>query len=1296
MKNFCRGLLLSAVVGFLSCPLSAVELVYTAGIEQSMSFFASFDKGLEADSAAGDKKGTVFGDLSPDKLLVPGLRNQALRIGYSPDRKERYTVNYSPEKNISSQNGTVMFWIKSEDWQSNGKQFNMFFSAKNSKEVLFVYKYSGDNLFFILGPAGGGWSIAKENIGKWLTGEWHFITCTWTPEELRLFVDGNMKSAVPRKGYDGSEFSSMQAGALTWEGEAGLSVIDELKVFSKALDADSIATEFAKYGVSNQDKVPLVTVGEKTPKLDGKINEGEYSFSGTGFLETNGKYADKQSRYYLSYDKENLYVAVSSPQEKPLKSDNTIRDGNVWLDDSVELWLGNAAEGNSCQIIVNSKGTVFDAKHGKLFDSSWDLAGLRSSSVFEKGIWTIEIAVPLKELDIKSGDDLQLNIGRTFYSDGICFTCIAPVRKQLGYSDKANFFKLSLNSSTPTINLSDIGELNAGNVKFKMNSDSPKVSSSINYTTIEKSWVDETFKNTSTAPSSFKFERKDLNSGGRFTINIFDSNNIIYRGFFQTKLPSPVSVEYIYTDIQKQLLLLVVKNESGNDNGEMLVSLTDRKSKEKTEKRFPVKREQLISEVSWDISKLPEGDYDLEAAYVDQSGKNGEKFVQYYRKTSSPAPWDDTRIGIYNDVPVPWVPLKSDAAQTKALKQIYSFGNAVFPVSITANNRTITSRPISVCIDGKSDENNGKSELVKNTPRQAFYKSSAKIGNVKLDANIKIDFDGMVWVDLTMCPAAGQTAEIKKMSIDIPLKKDFAEQVHANGGDTHKAKFGFTGIVPKEGWYKNLFEKPTFWVGNDDAGLSWFAENLKGWHLQKHEKSVEIIPGANESILRLNIVDTPLTLNGERMISFGFQGTPVKEPNNTPRANRVSREWGMYWNPCTYFNYYDNAPEFTDIKAVSSYDNIFKGKRSFHYIGSNGASPYMPEWGYWGKKWTGRTLGDYIIETDVRSLEKRNKWVWTYACLDSKSFREFLLWQLDNCIETQKINNLYYDLVGPRMCNNAEHGCGWTDDFGNRYSTMNLLGCRDFQMRIYELMKKKKPDSMHLFHITNAPAISAVDSFADALVEGETFFGNDLVEKETYFGIYTPEQFRVSYYGHKWGTPVIYIPQFARAAYFFKPERMKLWKQDEPPAEMKKAMRHFLGYAFIHDMGIWTDINTIYKDQDNSWKIFKDFLGTWDGSEEFVPYWNADSPIKISSANPKRVIASAYRKGDKAVLVVMNDTAEKQDIGITVDGAKLFKHPCKTAILSPDAKPLPLKDGVSQASIPEQDFAIYLVKPIDN
>jgi hypothetical protein len=241
-------------------------------------------------------------------------------------------------------------------------------------------------------------------------------------------------------------------------------------------------------------------------------------------------------------------------------------------------------------------------------------------------------------------------------------------------------------------------------------------------------------------------------------------------------------------------------------------------------------------------------------------------------------------------------------------------------------------------------------------------------------------------------------------------------------------------------------------------------------------------------------------------------------------------------------------------------------------------------------------------------------------------------------------------------------------------------------------MKKKQPGSIHIYHVTNAPAVTAVTAFADAVVDGETFFGNELVEKETYFGIYTPRSFRVAYYGQKWGTPTIYTCQLRRCSLKCNPARAKLWDQENPPLEMKKAMRHFLGYMLVHDIQIWAAMKNLHKYQNAAWKTFRDFLGEWDGNEEFTPYWHTDSPVKISSSAPKRIIASLYRRGDKAVIVVMNDTAVKHDINIAVDGNKLFKHPCKIRVMDAGKKTLPFERDSWISQVPGEDFTIYLVK----
>lgn len=1296
MKSLKTGLFLFVFINYSLNSAFADDHLFNSGIKQYMTFHASFDDNLNADSASGDKKAKLFQHVPTPKIFAPGVRNQALCIGNVSAPKERYTVRYSPDKNISSEKGTVTFWIKPEDWKPNGKQFNIFFSARTVESNMFIYKYPGENFCLLeeYKNKSYGNTMAGTNIGNWITGEWHFIACTWTANEFRLYVDGKQRSAVKRKYCPPTEFTVMQLGSCGWEVESGLSLIDEVKIYSIALDTDDINSEYLKYGIRSQSNLSVLTVGKKTPILDGKIDNEEYAFSGTGFFEPGGKYAHKQSHYHLSYDENNFYIAVTSDQKNPLKSDNKIHDTSIWQDDSVELWLFNVDTNTKYQIIVNSQNAVFDKKYtDTVEETGWNLPELRSFSRQENDRWIIEIAFPLKSINMNFNDDWRLNIARTFHADGSYSSCLSPVRKQLGYSDSSNFFKLVFKPDAPMIKISTIGDLNKQNVDFLFKSNSSSVICRLNYTTDDQCWFDETLKNEQNQSKKLEYKKNSLNPGGSLTVKISDQKDILYYSSFEVKLPSPIVVQYIYTEISKQLLRIVTKNESGIGQGKIHMSLTDKKTAKKIERNIDIPSEQLIFEIPWNISHLPDGDYDFEAAYIDPSGNSGEKFVQYYRKMPSPTPWDDTKIGCYKDVPCPWKPLNADLSKVEALKQVYYFDKKLLPAMIISNNKTITSRPITICINGTIESNSGSVELIKNTPREVVYKSHAKIANVNFNANVKIDYDGMLWVDLDISPINTNPIIIRQMYIDIPLKKEFAEQVHANDGDTYNLKDGFTGIVPEKGWHKNLFKKPAFWIGNEQAGLSWFAENLKGWHMQNHENSVEIIPGKSESIVRLNIVDTPLNLLGNRSLSFGFQGTPVKDPITSIRANRLGTEWG-WANQNIYFNYYDPDPEFVDIDYLSHLrDYVYKGKKFFHYILSNGASPYAPDWGYWGKIWTCGELGNYRIETNVHTLKRRNKWVWTYTCLNSKSFRNHLLWSVARCIDDKfiNINNLYYDLVGPRMCSNEEHGCGWTDDWGNHYPTLNLLGTREFHMRMYELMKKKRPESMHIYHVTNAPAITAVTSFADALVDGETFFGNVLVEKESYFGIYTPELFRVSYYGQKWGTPTINYCQLRRCSVKRNPSRVSLWNKSNPPHEMKKAMRHYVGYVLVHDVQTWDAMENVHKYIDDSWKIFKDFLGEWDGKEEFIPYWDTASPVKVYSSSPDRIMASIYRRGDKAVIVIMNDTAVKQDIRILVDGKKLFNRSGQVAVETSEKSSLPFDHNVWNSQLEEQDFAIYLV-----
>lgn len=1283
-----------SVILFLACNYSdADEHLHSSAVDEGMIFYCSFDNRIDADKALGNPKGTPQGPVS--KRFAPGLKNQGLRIGCGNDGSERFSVFFEGNKNIDYQQGTVSFWIKPENWKPADNDFNLFVTARKSDGCFIIYKYRANQLRFHSDENKVSVS-ARENISSWKPGEWHHVTAVWDRQIQKIYVDGRLKHTVQRQKLREKPYSTLEIGYRGWEGERGTSIIDELKIFNRPLSEPEIDQEYNRLAVTGKDaSYPLmIRVREKTPQIDGMIQPDEYPVAATGFFDLGGRYSFLQSHYYLSYDRNFLYVGIKTPQQNTPLAKWTERDGNLWEDDSIEVLLSK--EPDTChQIIFNTKGILYDARLTPTADTTWNLSNYQLANNIENGFWTAEIAIPFSDLGVSpvSGQQWKLNIARNYMSvRPAAHTCIAPVRRGYNYFDLMNFVKIILQPDASVFRIDSLGNLNGGAVDLNISTSSSDASCDVSYATAERIWFKESLRPDTSG--NIHLNQK-FAPNGIFSVQLNAAGQSVFAGSFQGQNPSPVAVQYIYTDIKAQLLQIVLKNESGERDGHVLLTLKDKKSGQSRQLHELVKKDQVFWTASWDIADLPVGDYDFEAQYISANGLAGEKFQQWYRKTPAVAPWNNNQIGLYpGEVPSPWIPLKTSSDRVACLTQQYTFANTLLPSGFQANEHDILSRPCELQVNDQILKA-GTVKLIENKPDYAVFQTQGKLDGLTVSCNIRVEFDGMMWIKMIL---NGGNTPIRKLNIDIPLKPEFAEQVHSNDGDTHRAKFGATGLIPATGWHKNLYNKPAFWVGNDNAGIAWYAETLQGWHNQNRNRTMEIIPGSSETIIRLNIIDRALTLDGSRVLEFGLHGTPVKKPTALVRGNRWGTEWGYSWNSSFFYNYLDSGKEFFDKAYLDRFRKHFAeggSNRFFQYIGSNGVSPYCPEWGYWGKIWTSRAIGNYFIELNIYNLKQRNKWVWTYACLNSKSFREFQLWQLNNVLRDPEwnIQNLYYDLVGPRMCNNTEHGCGWKDDDGNLWPTQNLTGGRDFHKRTYQLMKKINPDSLQLYHVTGQPAVPGIHSFADAVVDGETFFGNELPQKETYFGIFSPKTFRVAYNGQKWGYPVLFISQLRRSAIFQRPDRVKLWEQETPPPAMQLAARHLFGYASVHDVALWVvNEKSVRKIQDALWPLQKDFIGEWDDQVLFIPYWQSQKPFNIQSATSDRVMASAYVRASRAILVVMNDTNVDQAVKLKVDVAGLLGHGNPVRIKEADSVLRTISDGEWEDSIPARDFKIYFLK----
>ncbi len=156
--------------------------------------------------------------------------------------------------------------------------------------------------------------------------------------------------------------------------------------------------------------VPAAKVARATPAVDGKLDEacwGEQHAIATFVEHTGARVIKEPIRAWAAYDDDNLYVAFACPHPRgaKLREEAKQHDGNVWLDDSVEVFLNpQRKRPDYYQICVNALGVVRDSHE---HDTAWE-SGARVGVTREDEAWKVEAAIAFDRLD------LGLDTGKTW------------------------------------------------------------------------------------------------------------------------------------------------------------------------------------------------------------------------------------------------------------------------------------------------------------------------------------------------------------------------------------------------------------------------------------------------------------------------------------------------------------------------------------------------------------------------------------------------------------------------------------------------------------------------------------------------------------------------------------------------------------------------------------------------------------------------------------------------------------------------------------------------------------------
>lgn len=1180
-------------------------------------------------------KATVSGTNKKDGFLVDGLNNKAYRIHHDAQTKKAVTLSYAPVPALNSLAGSVSFWIKPE-WDGKEQIRRIFYSADSGSHRIIIFRLPNvPHITFYYGKLNGqGITSLPVDISNWKKNEWHHLVMTWDKDSMVTFVDGK-KSVLPMKAVFAEPFKKIMIGE-NWGDKSGTTVIDELTVFDQKLtdaEAGKLYNSMANRLMKTQSKAPvIVKLGSTTPITDGEITEGEYAFSASGMrnIRDNTTFAGQQCRYFLSYDKENLYWAIIGPG-KDIQAACKKRDNINPMDDSFEFWLKFPEQKDFFQFLINGLGNVYDRKGTNL---KWNIADAKIISKITGDKWVLECAFPWKNFpfEVRPGNKFRFDFCRSYMQSSM-FTSSGSGAHAYGIIP--NFAEAELAPDVPVLNIGFLGDLPKGEIDCNVlirskQGDKVKVSFNAGRGLYPLDY-NRTFR---LAPGkNFQFSVKNKNIPLNTTIDILvksEKYGILYSNSFPYKELQEIKFDTLYTNIKKNKLYFRFQNlklfgskynftfEIRNKQGVSLI---------KQSNKIPNNRS--TTELSFDISELPEGLFDLEYTISDSQGNIVAKEIELYGKYPENQ-WRNND-GLEDTVPAPWTPLKADNNTFECWGRKISIGKNEFISSIRTQNIELLSGPVELLLNGKKVS--FVSKLVKSGNSFKEYELNSKGVSPALKLYIRAEFDGVMW-----CRLVTGTGHVKSLQLNIPLKREIATGFDDCGSIF--TKNDLTSMQPGK-IIINSVVKPFWWCGSDNAGLMGGMSSQRGRYLKNKDNSMVVNVKKDSVVLELRLIDTPLKISKDRNISFYLQPTPIKQKNHAMAKIRNDRNsWTWASGVSSHFAYgRDGFWNEKSINKINEYSQKNPDWKNIWYMAAKGASPYTPEWNWFCHEWHDSHPGFAVYQTDsaIKDKAARNRGVFAYGCMNSRSFMEFKLDLAKERLKRPEFTNLYYDLAWPKPCYNTQHGCVWKDEFGYTHHEYDLIPLREYYLRVYRLMKKKDQNSVMTGHIisTRLPC----DSFFDMLWLGEAY-DSRIVKSGGYYDVLTPEVTRISYADRSNEMTIALIAQFGRALQLFAPDRYATFNPQS--AENQKAFKHYYAYLLLHNM------NSSMTYSDAEYLKAQDKLGWGSGNVKFYAYWHKNSPLKISPAG-KRYLASGYAGNGNFFAIVLNDTDKPVDLNVSID-----------------------------------------------
>ncbi len=259
--------------------------------------------------------------------------------------------------------------------------------------------------------------------------------------------------------------------------------------------------------------------------------------------------------------------------------------------------------------------------------------------------------------------------------------------------------------------------------------------------------------------------------------------------------------------------------------------------------------------------------------------------------------WFGNQIGISDDVPAPWTPLVVGGSAVKSWGRDYRFDRSLLPTEIVTSGASVLASPISLVgrVAGRPVTWGNESIRFDHiTPTCVTGSGSATAEGLKVTGKTTVEYDGMIRVDIEIAPS-GKSVNIEELLLEMPVRADNARYLYHFPGQW--GSVANSGFLPESGW-SHAF-KPFVWLGDEDRGLAWFCESDENWSPADPKRALTIERSEGRAVLRCHLIERATELKDPLKYTFGFQATPVKNPDKTVWDYRIthSGNYGLESTP---------------------------------------------------------------------------------------------------------------------------------------------------------------------------------------------------------------------------------------------------------------------------------------------------------------------------------------------------------------------------------------------------------------